>query len=159
LQRLGAGGHCQAGHGDEYQAQQAVKDITEKAQECLKYFQANHLLVNEARILASRHRHAERVSTLSSAPREYNRSDAENGDAVWRARLPADRRQRIHRQPLASRKIKIEFARDIRPLLSKRCVCHGAQQQIAACASIRRPALKGAKAGVDILPARAPRAA
>ncbi len=53
-------------------------------------------------------------------------------------------------------KIKIEFARDIEPLLSKRCVvCHGAQQQMSGLRLDQKDAaLKGGKAGVDILPGK-----
>jgi hypothetical protein len=53
-------------------------------------------------------------------------------------------------------KIKIEFARDIEPLLSKRCVvCHGAQQQMSGLRLDQKDAaLKGGKAGADILPGK-----
>ena len=53
-------------------------------------------------------------------------------------------------------KTKIEFARDIEPLLAKRClVCHGAQQQMSGLRlDQKEAALKGGKAGVDILPGK-----
>ena len=53
-------------------------------------------------------------------------------------------------------KTKIEFARDIEPLLSKRCFsCHGAQQQMSGLRlDQKEAALKGGKAGVDILPGK-----
>src|SRR5262249_61332584 len=48
---------------------------------------------------------------------------------------------------------KIDFARNIEPLLAKRCyVCHGAQQQMSALRLDQRDAaLKGGKSGVDIV--------
>src|SRR5512141_1019892 len=51
---------------------------------------------------------------------------------------------------------KIEFARDIEPLLARRCfVCHGAQQQMSGLRlDQKEAALKGGAAGVDILPGR-----
>ena len=53
-------------------------------------------------------------------------------------------------------KTKIEFARDIEPLLAKRClVCHGAQQQMSGLRlDQKEAALKGGAAGVDILPGK-----
>lgn len=53
-------------------------------------------------------------------------------------------------------KIKISFARDIEPLLAKRCfLCHGAQQQMSGLRlDQREAALKGGAAGVDILPGK-----
>src|ERR1035441_6977864 len=53
-------------------------------------------------------------------------------------------------------KTKIEFARDIEPLLAKRCLmCHGAQQQISGLRLDQKAdALKGGAAGVDILPGK-----
>jgi hypothetical protein len=49
---------------------------------------------------------------------------------------------------------KIDFARDIEPLLQKRClVCHGAQQQMSGFRlDSREAALKGGVSGVDIKP-------
>src|ERR1700687_6177431 len=60
----------------------------------------------------------------------------------------------VPRPPAA--KTKIEFARDIEPLLAKRClVCHGAQQQMSDLRLDQKGgALRGGKAGVDILPGR-----
>src|SRR3954447_11654245 len=53
-------------------------------------------------------------------------------------------------------KIKIEFARDIEPLLAKRCLaCHGAQQQMSGLRlDQKEAALKGGAAGVDIVPGK-----
>ena len=53
-------------------------------------------------------------------------------------------------------KTKIEFARDIEPLLAKRCLaCHGAQQQMSGLRLDQKDAaLKGGAAGVDILPGK-----
>ena len=53
-------------------------------------------------------------------------------------------------------KTKIEFARDIEPLLAKRCLaCHGAQQQMSGLRlDQKEAALKGGAAGVDILPGK-----
>lgn len=53
-------------------------------------------------------------------------------------------------------KTKIEFARDIEPLLAKRCLmCHGAQQQISGLRLDQKAdALKGGAAGMDILPGK-----
>ena len=53
-------------------------------------------------------------------------------------------------------KTKIEFARDIEPLLARRCfVCHGAQQQMSGLRlDQKEAALKGGKAGVDVLPGK-----
>ena len=50
--------------------------------------------------------------------------------------------------------VKIEFARDIEPLLSKRClVCHGAQQQMSGFRLDQKDAaLKGGASGIDIVP-------
>jgi hypothetical protein len=49
---------------------------------------------------------------------------------------------------------KIDFARDIQPLLAKRCfVCHGAQQQMSGLRlDTKEGALKGGAAGLDIKP-------
>jgi len=51
-------------------------------------------------------------------------------------------------------KTKIEFARDIEPLLAKRCLaCHGAQQQMSGLRLDQKStALKGGKTGPAILP-------
>src|SRR5215471_7943426 len=51
-------------------------------------------------------------------------------------------------------KTKVEFARDIEPLLAKRCfVCHGAQQQMSGLRlDQREAALKGGASGADIKP-------
>jgi hypothetical protein len=48
---------------------------------------------------------------------------------------------------------KVDFSRDIEPLLVKRCyVCHGAQQQMSGLRLDQRDAaLKGGKSGVDIV--------
>src|SRR5215471_13659940 len=53
-------------------------------------------------------------------------------------------------------KIKVDFARDIEPLLTKRCViCHGAQQQMSGLRlDQKEAALKGGKSGADILPGK-----
>jgi mono/diheme cytochrome c family protein len=53
-------------------------------------------------------------------------------------------------------KLKIDFARDIGPLLAKRCtICHGAQQQMSGFRlDSREAALKGGASGVDILPGK-----
>jgi hypothetical protein len=53
-------------------------------------------------------------------------------------------------------KIKIEFARDIAPLLAKRCLaCHGPQQQMSGFRLDQKDAaLKGGKAGTDIVPGK-----
>ena len=53
-------------------------------------------------------------------------------------------------------KTKIEFARDIEPLLAKRClVCHGAQQQMSGLRlDQKEAALKGGAAGEDIVPGK-----
>src|SRR5437899_12005593 len=50
----------------------------------------------------------------------------------------------------------VEFARDIEPLLTKRCVvCHGAQQQMSGFRLDQRDAaLKGGASGVDIVPGK-----
>ena len=50
-------------------------------------------------------------------------------------------------------KTKIEFARDIEPLLAKRCyACHGAQQQMSGFRLDQKDAaLKGGMAGADIV--------
>src|SRR5579871_6237685 len=49
---------------------------------------------------------------------------------------------------------KVDFARDIEPLLSKRCqLCHGAQQQMSGLRlDQKEAALKGGTSGKDILP-------
>jgi hypothetical protein len=54
----------------------------------------------------------------------------------------------------AAGEVKIDFARDIGPLLAKRCtVCHGAQQQMSGFRlDSREAALKGGAMGVDIVP-------
>ena len=51
-------------------------------------------------------------------------------------------------------KVKIDFARDVEPLLAKRCyVCHGAQQQMSGLRlDSKEAALKGGASGVDIKP-------
>ena len=51
-------------------------------------------------------------------------------------------------------KTKIEFARDIEPLLQKRCLlCHGAQQQMSGLRLDQKDAaLKGGASGQDIKP-------
>ena len=51
-------------------------------------------------------------------------------------------------------KTKIEYARDIEPLLQKRCyLCHGAQQQMSGLRlDQKEAALKGGASGVDIQP-------
>src|SRR5215831_10057829 len=51
-------------------------------------------------------------------------------------------------------KIKVDFARDIEPLLSKRClVCHGPSQQMSGLRlDQRESALKGGASGPDIRP-------
>src|SRR5215831_7600358 len=51
-------------------------------------------------------------------------------------------------------KTKVDFARDIEPLLSKRClVCHGPQQQMSGLRlDQKEAALKGGASGVDIKP-------
>ncbi len=53
-------------------------------------------------------------------------------------------------------KIKVEFTRDIEPLLTKRClVCHGAQQQMSGLRLDQKAAaLKGGASGADILPGK-----
>src|SRR5215471_3091786 len=53
-------------------------------------------------------------------------------------------------------KTKVDFARDIEPLLTKRCViCHGAQQQMSGLRLDQKDAaLKGGKSGADILPGK-----
>jgi hypothetical protein len=53
-------------------------------------------------------------------------------------------------------KTKIEFARDIEPLLGRRCLaCHGPQQQMSGLRLDQKTAaLKGGAAGVDILPGK-----
>jgi hypothetical protein len=53
-------------------------------------------------------------------------------------------------------KLKIDFARDIGPLLAKRCtVCHGAQQQMSGFRlDSREAALKGGASGIDIVPGK-----
>src|SRR5215471_10533494 len=53
-------------------------------------------------------------------------------------------------------KTKVEFARDIEPLLAKRCyVCHGAQQQMSGLRLDQKDAaLKGGASGVDIRPGK-----
>jgi hypothetical protein len=53
-------------------------------------------------------------------------------------------------------KTKIDFARDIGPLLAKRCtVCHGAQQQMSGFRlDSKEAALKGGASGADILPGK-----
>jgi hypothetical protein len=53
-------------------------------------------------------------------------------------------------------KVKIEFARDIEPLLAKRCVlCHGPQQQMSGLRLDQKDAaLKGGASGADILPGK-----
>ena len=53
-------------------------------------------------------------------------------------------------------KTKIEFARDIEPLLARRCfACHGAQQQMSGLRLDRKEsALQGGKAGGDIVPGK-----
>ncbi len=52
--------------------------------------------------------------------------------------------------------VKIEFARDIEPLLTKRCVvCHGAQQQMSGFRLDQKDAaLKGGASGIDIVPGK-----
>ena len=69
---------------------------------------------------------------------------------AWRPLRAAD----VALPPAA--KTKIEFARDIEPLLAKRClVCHGAQQQMSGLRlDQKEAALKGGTAGVDILPGK-----
>src|SRR5215510_3833567 len=49
---------------------------------------------------------------------------------------------------------KIEFARDIEPLLARRCLsCHGAQQQMSGLRlDQKEAALKGGASGKDIIP-------
>jgi len=49
---------------------------------------------------------------------------------------------------------RIDFARDIEPLLAQRCfVCHGAQQQMSGLRlDSRETALKGGASGVDLIP-------
>ena len=61
--------------------------------------------------------------------------------------------------PAADR--KIDFARDVEPLLQSRClVCHGAQQQMSGLRlDTREGALKGGTSGVDIKPGTATAAA
>ena len=56
----------------------------------------------------------------------------------------------------AAAKTKIEFARDIEPLLAKRCLsCHGAQQQMSGLRlDQKEAALKGGAAGEDIVPGK-----
>ena len=51
---------------------------------------------------------------------------------------------------------KVDFARDIEPLLAKRClVCHGAGQQMSGLRlDSREAALKGGASGVDIVPGK-----
>jgi mono/diheme cytochrome c family protein len=53
-------------------------------------------------------------------------------------------------------KTKVEFARDIEPLLTKRCfICHGAQQQMSGLRLDQKDAaLKGGASGVDIRPGK-----
>jgi hypothetical protein len=53
-------------------------------------------------------------------------------------------------------KIKIEFARDVEPLLARRCVlCHGPQQQMSGLRLDQKDAaLKGGASGSDILPGK-----
>jgi hypothetical protein len=53
-------------------------------------------------------------------------------------------------------KTKVEFARDIEPLLAKRCyVCHGTQQQMSGLRLDQKDAaLKGGASGVDIRPGK-----
>jgi hypothetical protein len=52
--------------------------------------------------------------------------------------------------------VKVDFARDIEPLLAKRCVvCHGAGQQMSGLRlDSREAALKGGASGVDIVPGK-----
>jgi hypothetical protein len=56
--------------------------------------------------------------------------------------------------PAAS--VKVDFARDIEPLLSKRCyICHGAQQQMSGLRLDQKDAaLKGGASGIDIRPGK-----
>src|SRR5512141_1536543 len=51
---------------------------------------------------------------------------------------------------------KVEFARDIEPLLAKRCyACHGPQQQMSGLRLDQKDAaLKGGAAGKDIVPGK-----
>ena len=51
---------------------------------------------------------------------------------------------------------KVDFARNIEPLLAKRCyVCHGAQQQMSGLRLDQKDAaLKGGASGVDIRPGK-----
>jgi mono/diheme cytochrome c family protein len=53
-------------------------------------------------------------------------------------------------------KTRIEFTRDIEPLLARRCLsCHGAQQQMSGLRlDQKEAALKGGAAGVDIVPGK-----
>jgi mono/diheme cytochrome c family protein len=53
-------------------------------------------------------------------------------------------------------KVKVDYARDIEPLLLKRCyVCHGAQQQMSGLRLDQKDAaLKGGASGVDIRPGK-----
>src|SRR5437868_11470913 len=50
----------------------------------------------------------------------------------------------------------VDFAREIEPLLAKRCyVCHGSQQQMSGLRlDQREAALKGGTSGVDIVPGK-----
>jgi mono/diheme cytochrome c family protein len=62
----------------------------------------------------------------------------------------------VHAQLPPAANTKIDFARDIEPLLTKRCVvCHGAQQQMSGFRLDRKDAaLKGGASGVDIVPGK-----
>src|SRR5215471_19987684 len=53
-------------------------------------------------------------------------------------------------------KTKVDFARDIEPLLAKRCyICHGPQQQMSGLRLDQKDAaLKGGASGVDIHPGK-----
>ena len=59
-----------------------------------------------------------------------------------------------HAQIPPAAKSKIEFTRDIEPLLTKRCVvCHGSQQQMGGRRLDQKDAaLKGGASGADIVP-------
>src|SRR3954470_7300538 len=55
---------------------------------------------------------------------------------------------------LAHSQAKVDFARDIEPLLARRCLmCHGPQQQLSGLRlDSREAALKGGASGIDIKP-------
>src|SRR5205823_3161758 len=95
------------------------------------------------------------AQSLCEAPQEYNEAMLKLGMLCACLLVGVHLYAADVALPPAS-KNKIEFARDIEPLLAKRCfACHGPQQQMSGLRLDQRDAaLKGGKSGVDLLPGK-----